>query len=134
MLVVDDDADVREALVGVLERSGAQVRAAAAVGEAMSAVRDAVPDVLVSDLGMPGEDGYDLIRQVRMLPADAGGGLPALAVSAYARDGDRRKALAAGFRAHLAKPVAPAELVDEVARAAGRDITTTAATARDALA
>jgi CheY-like chemotaxis protein len=86
----------------------------------MTAVREAVPDVLVSDLGMPGADGYELIRQVRMLPPDAGGTLPALAVSAYARESDLRKALAAGFRVHLAKPVAASELVHEVARAAGR--------------
>jgi two-component system, chemotaxis family, CheB/CheR fusion protein len=120
VLVVDDDPDVRDALAGVLERCGARVRAAAAVGEAMIALREAVPDVLVSDLGMPGDDGYELMRQVRLLPSDAGGALPALAVSAYARESDRKKALAAGFRVHLAKPVAPAELVDQVARAAGR--------------
>ena len=69
---------------------------------------------------MPGDDGYELIRQVRMLAPSSGGGLPALAVSAYARESDLRKALAAGFRVHLAKPVAAAELVVEVARAAGR--------------
>jgi signal transduction histidine kinase/ActR/RegA family two-component response regulator len=120
VLVVDDDPDVREALSGVLERCGAKVRAAAAVAEAMKAMRDAIPDVLVSDLGMPGDDGYELIRQVRMLPSDAGGLLPALAVSAYARESDRRQALAAGFRVHLAKPVVAADLVDQVARAAGR--------------
>ena len=73
VLVVDDDADVRDALAGVLERCGATVRAAAGTGEAMTAVREAVPDVLVSDLGMPGEDGYELIRQVRLLPPGAGG-------------------------------------------------------------
>ena len=120
VLVVDDDADVRDALAGVLERSGAKVRAAAGTGEAMIAVREFVPDVLVSDLGMPGDDGYELIRQLRLLPPGAGGTLPALAVSAYARESDLRKALAAGFRVHLAKPVAAAELVHEVARAAGR--------------
>jgi CheY-like chemotaxis protein len=120
VLVVDDDPDVREALAGVLERCGAKVRAAGAVAEAMQAMRDSVPDVLVSDLGMPGDDGYELLRQVRMLPPGEGGALPALAVSAYSRESDRKKALAAGFRAHLAKPVAPAELVDHVARAAGR--------------
>jgi len=120
VLVVDDDADVREALASVLEGCGATVRAAAGTREAMTAVREAVPDVLVSDLGMPGDDGYELIRQVRMLPPNGGGTLPALAVSAYARESDLRKALAAGFRVHLAKPVAAAELVHEVARAAGR--------------
>jgi len=86
----------------------------------MTAVRASVPDVLVSDLGMPGDDGYELIRRVRMLPPHAGGTLPALAVSAYARESDLRKALAAGFRVHLAKPVAARELINEVARAAGR--------------
>jgi len=120
VLVVDDDADVRDALAGVLERCGAKVRAAAGTREAMTAVREAVPDVLVSDLGMPGDDGYELIRRVRMLPPHAGGTLPALAVSAYARESDQRKALAAGFRVHLAKPVTASELVNEVARAAGR--------------
>ena len=120
VLVVDDDADVRDALAGVLERCGAKVRAAAGTREAMTAVREAVPDVLVSDLGMPGDDGYELIRQVRMLPPHGGGAIPALAVSAYARESDLRKALAAGFRVHLAKPVAATELVNEVARAAGR--------------
>ena len=120
VLVVDDDADVRDALAGVLERCGAKVRAAAGTREAMTAVRESVPDVLVSDLGMPGDDGYELIRQVRLLPPAGGGTLPALAVSAYARESDLRKALAAGFRVHLAKPVAAAELVQEVARAAGR--------------
>ncbi len=120
VLVVDDDADVRDALASVLERCGAKVRAAAGTREAMTAVREAVPDVLVSDLGMPGDDGYELIRQMRMLPASDGGAVPALAVSAYSRESDLRKALAAGFRVHLAKPVAAAELVNEVARAAGR--------------
>jgi two-component system, chemotaxis family, CheB/CheR fusion protein len=120
VLVVDDDADVRDALAGVLEGCGAKVRAAGGTDEAMTAVRASVPDVLVSDLGMPGDDGYELIRQVRMLPPHAGGTLPALAVSAYARESDLRKALAAGFRVHLAKPVAARELVNEVARAAGR--------------
>ena len=80
-----------------------------------------LPDVLISDLGMPGEDGYDLIRRVRLLPADAGGLLPSLAVSAYATDEHRKKVMRSGFQKHLEKPVAPAELVIEVARLAGRD-------------
>ncbi len=120
VLVVDDEADVREAFATVLARYGARVRAAASVSEAMAALQEAIPDVLVSDLGMPGEDGYDLIRQVRMLPAERGAGLPALAVSAYASPADRQKAISHGFRMHLAKPVALAELVTEVARASGR--------------
>lgn len=120
VLVVDDEADVREALSGLLERHGARVRGAAAVDDALEAFRTEVPDVLVSDIGMPGQDGYELVRRLRLLPAEGGGNVPALAVSAYARDEDRRKAVLAGFQVHLSKPVPPAELVAHVARLAGR--------------
>jgi two-component system, chemotaxis family, CheB/CheR fusion protein len=120
VLVVDDEADVREALTGLLERHGARVRGAGAVGDALEALRDEVPDVLVSDIGMPGEDGYELVRKLRLLPAEGGGQVPALAVSAFAREEDRRKAVSAGFQFHLCKPVPPAELIRQVARLAGR--------------
>jgi two-component system CheB/CheR fusion protein len=120
VLVVDDEADARDALVGLLERYGAQVRPAASVAEAMAALQTDLPDVLISDLGMPGEDGYELIRRVRLLPAEAGGRLPSLAVSAYATEEHRKKVMRTGFQKHLEKPVAPAELVAEVARLAGR--------------
>jgi len=120
VLVVEDDADSRESLVGILEQHGARVSAAATARDALQALADAVPDVLVSDIGMAGEDGYDLIRHVRKLPAARGGRLPALALTAYAEEADRLRAIAAGFQAHVAKPVAPAELVIEIARLAGR--------------
>jgi len=120
VLLVDDETDVRDAFAALLEGFGARVRTAASVREAMTALHQSIPDVVVSDLGMPDEDGYELIRQVRMLPPEAGGRLPALAVSAYATEHDRRNALSAGFQRHLGKPVAPLELVAEVARAAGR--------------
>jgi two-component system CheB/CheR fusion protein len=120
VLVVDDEGDARDALVGLLERYGAHVRPASSVPEAMAALETELPDVLVSDLGMPGEDGYELIRRVRLLPADKGGGLPSLAVSAYATEDHRKKVLRTGFQKHLEKPVAPAELVTAVARLAGR--------------
>ena len=120
VLVVEDDADSRESLVRVLEQYGARVREAATAREAIDSLEVAVPDVLVSDIGMAGEDGYDLIRNVRKLPAERGRRLPALAVTAFGEEGDRRKALAAGFQAHVAKPVAPAALVLQVARLAGR--------------
>ena len=120
VLVVDDEADARDALVSLLERYGAEVRPAASVAEAMVALETDLPDVLISDLGMPGEDGYELIRRVRLLPADAGGRLPSLAVTAYATAEHRKKVLKTGFQKHLEKPVAPAELVIEVARLAGR--------------
>jgi two-component system, chemotaxis family, CheB/CheR fusion protein len=120
VLVVDDEADARDALVCLLERYGASVLSAGSVAEAMSVLGTALPDVLISDLGMPGADGYELIRRVRLLPAGAGGGLPSLAVSAYATDEHRKKVIGTGFQKHLEKPVAPAELVMEVARLAGR--------------
>ena len=120
VLVVDDEEDVRDAVTGLLERHGARVRGAAAIEDALEAFRQEVPDVLVSDIGMQGEDGYALMRRLRLLPAERGGRVPALAVSAYAREEDRRKAVAAGFQVHLSKPVPPAELVAHVARLAGR--------------
>jgi two-component system CheB/CheR fusion protein len=120
VLVVDDEADARDAVVGLLARHGALVRPAASVAEAMAALERELPDVLISDLGMPGEDGYELIRRVRLLPADAGGRLPSLAVSAYATEEHRKKVMRTGFQTYLEKPVAPAELVTEVARLAGR--------------
>ncbi|HXK19185.1 MAG TPA: ATP-binding protein, partial [Polyangiaceae bacterium] len=122
VLVVDDEADAREALVGLLERYGATVRSAGSVADAMAALRTSVPDVMVSDIGMPGADGYELIRQLRLLPADAGGRVPSLAVSAYATDEHRKKVKRAGFQGHLEKPVAAAELVTAVAQLAGRQI------------
>jgi two-component system CheB/CheR fusion protein len=128
VLVVDDEADVREALAGLLEHHGARVRGAAAVDDALEAFRKEVPDVLVSDIGMPGEDGYELMRRLRLLPAEGGGQVPALAVSAYAREEDRQKAVLAGFQVHLSKPVPPAELVAHVARLAGRAPATDAGT------
>jgi CheY-like chemotaxis protein len=120
VLVVEDDVDSRESLVKVLEQYGARVTGAATAREAMDSLKAAVPDVLVSDIGMAGEDGYDLIRNVRKMPADRARTLPALAVTAFGEEGDRLKALAAGFQAHMAKPVAPASLVLHVARLAGR--------------
>jgi CheY-like chemotaxis protein len=120
ILVVDDEADAREALVGLLERYGAVVRSAASVADAMMALEHSLPDVLITDIGMPGADGYELIRRVRLLPPDAGGRLPSLAVSAYATDEHRKKVIRSGFQQHLEKPVAAAELLTAVARLTGR--------------
>lgn len=120
LLVVDDEADARDALVTLLERYGARVQPVASVAEAMTALADLpLPDVLISDLGMPGEDGYELIRRVRLLAPQAGGRLPALAVSGYATHEHRKKVLRTGFQKYLEKPVSPADLVTEVARLAG---------------
>jgi PAS domain S-box-containing protein len=115
VLVVDDHGDARDLIREVLETCGANVDTAGGVDEAMLAFVHRVPNVLISDIGMPGQDGYDLIRKVRELPAERGGGVPAAALSAYARTEDRRRALNAGYSMHLAKPIEPAELIDVVA-------------------
>src|SRR6185369_11695547 len=120
VLVVDDEADAREALVALLEHYGAEVTCVASVAEAMTALRASLPHVLITDLGMPGADGYELIRQVRLLPENAGRDLPTLAVSGYATDAHRKKVASSGFQRLLEKPVVAAELVAEVARLAGR--------------
>jgi CheY-like chemotaxis protein len=119
VLIVDDEADARDLLTTILEHSGAQVTAAASAGEALSLVLQSRADVLVSDIAMPKVDGYALIRQVRELGAERGGDIPALALTAYARDSDRTLALEAGFQVHLPKPYDPDELVRVVARLAG---------------
>jgi len=111
VLVVDDEEDARALIAAVLEHAGATVRTASSAAEALAAIHAEVPDVLLSDIGMPGETGYDLIRRVRALPPSAGGQVPAGALTAYARDDDRRKALAAGFTMHVPKPIDPSELV-----------------------
>jgi two-component system CheB/CheR fusion protein len=120
VLVVEDDEDSRQSLVRILEQYGASVTGVANVREALAAIDAAVPEILVSDIGMAGEDCYDLIREVRKRSARDGGQIPALAVTAYGGEGDRLKAVAAGFHAHVVKPVAPAELVTTVGRLAGR--------------
>jgi signal transduction histidine kinase/CheY-like chemotaxis protein len=111
LLVVDDEADSRGLLRVVLEQSGAAVTTADSAAEALKALQDSEFDVLVSDIGMPDEDGYMLIGRIRRLPLEKGGRLPAIALTAYARIEDRIRALTAGFQAHLSKPVEPVELV-----------------------
>jgi PAS domain S-box-containing protein len=111
ILVVDDEADTRELLKTGLESCGAQVTLAASAAEALEALESSVPDVLISDIGMPGEDGYDLLRHLRSLPPERGGRVPAIALTAYARVEDRLKALRSGYQMHVPKPVDLAELV-----------------------
>jgi PAS domain S-box-containing protein len=120
VLVVEDEPDTRDLLSAALGHSGALVEPAASAGEALDALRRRPPDVLVCDIGMPGEDGYALLARVRALTAEEGGLVPAVALTAYARADDRRRALAAGYQVHLAKPVDPDELISLVARMAGR--------------
>jgi signal transduction histidine kinase len=120
VLVMDDEEDTRELLTTALEHCGARVTAVASVPAALEALDLARPDVLVSDIGVPGEDGYSLIRKVRARAAERGGNVPAAALTAYARSEDRIRALSAGFQTHLAKPFDPAELVATIAALAGR--------------
>jgi signal transduction histidine kinase len=119
VLVVDDDADAREVLREMLSRVGVDVETAASAAEALALLESRRPHVLLSDIAMPEEDGYSLVRRLRRLAPESGGRVPAVALSAYARDEDRRQSLAAGFQAHLAKPVEPHELVSTLARWAG---------------
>ncbi|MBF2065529.1 MAG: PAS domain S-box protein [Calothrix sp. C42_A2020_038] len=120
VLIVDDEADTRSFLVTVLQQSQAQVQAAASVEEALQLISESKPDVLVSDIGMPGEDGYSLIRKIRAMSADAGGNIPAAALTAYARIEDRLRAIQEGYQLHLPKPIEPAELTTVVASLVGR--------------
>ncbi|RPH54150.1 response regulator, partial [bacterium] len=122
VLVVEDEVDTRDLLVTALEQCGAAVTAVATSPEALDAFEASgtVPDVLVSDIGLPGEDGYELLRKVRSLATGRGGDVPAAALTAFARAEDRLRALEAGFQTHLAKPIDPSELVATVARLAGR--------------
>ena len=120
VLVVDDQPDARILLSVVLEGYGARVTTVASAPEAFAALQEQRPDVLLSDIGMPGEDGHSLIRRVRALPPEQGGHIPAAALTAFAREEDRNTALRAGFQNHLPKPVNPEELAAVVERLVGR--------------
>jgi PAS domain S-box-containing protein len=115
ILVVDDDLDATTLARAVLAERGASVTTAASAIQALEALRRDRPDVLVSDIGMPVHDGYELIRWVRALPAAEGGRTPAVALTAFARSEDRRRALLAGYQSHVVKPVHPAELIAVIA-------------------
>jgi CheY-like chemotaxis protein len=124
VLVVDDEVDARELVKRLLEMAGATVSTADSASQAMERIVAARPDVLVCDLGMPAQDGFSLIRQLRVLEEGQESVLPAVALTAYARSEDRAKALRCGFQSHLAKPVKPAELLAVVSSLAGRRVTT----------
>jgi len=120
VLVVDDEADTRELIGEVLKECGSEVIITRSVEEALAALEQHKPDILISDLGMPDEDGYSLIEKIRALPPERGGDIPAAALTAYARAEDRMRVLRSGFQFHLPKPVDSAELVTVVASLAGR--------------
>jgi len=119
VLVVEDDADSLDLVRTVLERAGARVRTATSAAEAFQRLTSERPHVLVSDIGMPGESGHELIRRVRRLAPHEGGLTPAAALTAFASANDRTGLLEAGFQRHLPKPVTPAHLLEAVADLAG---------------
>ncbi len=114
IVLVDDDADARELLSTVLAQRSAEVFAASSAPEALALVKEHRPDVLISDIAMPEEDGYTLIKRLRALDADEGGHTPAVAVTAYAGRADRHRALEAGFDDHYAKPIDLDKLIDRL--------------------
>ena len=119
LLVVEDDPDTLDLLRFILDNRGAEVMTAASTAQALKALEHWRPNILVSDLAMPGEDGYVLIGRVRSRGPEQGGDIPAVALSAYTRNEDRNRALAAGFQMHLPKPVDPEELISVVANLTG---------------
>lgn len=125
VLVVDDETDARDLAAMVLTQAGAEVREASSATEALRLLARHRPDVVVSDIGMPGQDGHSLIRTIRDLPSPLGS-IRAMAVTAFARSEDRHRSLDAGFDMHVVKPVDPTNLVGSVARLVGRDPTVAA--------
>jgi CheY-like chemotaxis protein len=111
VLVVEDHDDARELVASILSASGAVVMSATSSTEALRLFSETVPDLLVADLGLPGEDGYALLQRIRAIDIPQARALPAVALTAYARPADRERALAAGFQQYVTKPVDPAELV-----------------------
>jgi CheY-like chemotaxis protein len=114
VLIVDDDADVLHLVRRLLSEARAEVTAASNAQTALRNLALARPDVIVSDLEMPGCDGFELMRQIRTLPADNGGTTPAIALSAHVRDVDKARARAAGFDAHVAKPMRALRLIEAI--------------------
>ncbi|MEJ7806099.1 MAG: response regulator, partial [Telluria sp.] len=115
VLVVDDEADARDLIHRILTDCHAIVRTAGSAEQALAAIAEEIPDVLVSDLGMPDVDGFALLARVRALGPELGGDVPAVALTAFARSEDRLRALEAGFGAHISKPVEPSALIAMVA-------------------
>jgi CheY-like chemotaxis protein len=115
VLVVDDEPDARDLLATILTRCGSDVRCSESAADAIQAFSEWNPDLLVSDIGMPNEDGYSLIRRLRQLNSTRAKSIPAVALTAYATDEDRSQALAAGFQLHVAKPIEPENFVMSIA-------------------
>ncbi len=120
ILVVDDDPDSRDFITFVLEQEGAEITAASSAVEALKALSQCQPDLLVSDIGMPEMDGYMLMQQVRSWSLERGGQIPAIALTAYAGEYDQQQALSAGFQAHVSKPAEPDRLIAIAIQLAGK--------------
>ncbi|MBA3923407.1 MAG: response regulator [Nostocaceae cyanobacterium] len=120
VLIVDDEADSRELMAFALEMAGASVITAKTAGEALAALTQSLPDVILSDIGIPDMDGYMLMRQIRALPPAQGGNVPAIALTGYAGQLDQQQAFSVGFQLHLSKPVEINRLVNAIAQAAGK--------------
>jgi CheY-like chemotaxis protein len=116
VLVVEDDAGTREFVAFALEQYRADVTAVASATEALEALANEKPNILVIDIGMPKVNGYTLIRQIRSMTPEQGGQIAAIALTAYVKEHDQQQALAAGFQKHVSKPVEPAELVAVIAQ------------------
>jgi PAS domain S-box-containing protein len=115
VLVVDDEADARELIGRLLRESDAEVIMAESTDEAVALLKSERPHVLVSDIGLPGKDGYQLIREIRALPAADGSGIPAIALTAFARSEDRKRAMRSGYQVHVSKPIESQELIVTIA-------------------
>ncbi len=115
VLVVDDEPDIRDLVTFILQDYGVQVTAVSSAQEALQALSESIPDVLISDIGMPKTDGYMLMREVRSRSPQQGGNVPAIALTAYAGEMNQQQAIAAGFQMHISKPVDPDVLVKAIA-------------------
>jgi PAS domain S-box-containing protein len=120
VLLVEDDDDSRKLLGTMLKRHGARVTSTKSAEEALHAVANDVPDVLISDIGMPDQDGYELIRKLRSLPVEKGGSIPAIALTGYASRKDRERALSSGYHQHMAKPIEQMDMISAIATLVGR--------------
>ncbi len=116
VLVVDDEEDARDIVAAMLKHEGADVETAPSAHDGFELVTSFLPHVLVSDIGMPGEDGYSFVARVRKLPAQTGGKTPSIALTAYSSPEDRRRALAAGFDVHLTKPIDLGHLISVIVK------------------
>jgi len=119
VLVVDDDPIARDLLSRILLECKAEVTTAGSGPEALQMLATTIPHIVLSDIGMPGQDGYQFLRELRKLPPEHGGAVPMIAVTAYARPEDRSRSIAAGFQAHVTKPINPSELIDVIASITG---------------